>query len=514
MWRKKWESSNDAKLKDTLIKYNYEDCLALQTITDFIYSIFCEKTPDDSNEKLENIALVKELKSHDEQPNYGNLDYVSEDIEVITKCAYFEYQRNKIFFRTNKNIRKVNQRKTKQLKLKLKTNKKFAFASYKCPFCKSKKITKYKNNPYEKIYIDLHISRYGIKKWITRYYAQLHYCFSCRKKFLPKNFEKIYPYSRRRCLERKKKKKSMIKNQKGFGHNLLAWVIHQHVVNKVPYKNVSKNLNDYFKLPIRLDDVYALKIVASNYYKVTYNKLFEKIVDGHLIHADETKINLQKDSGYVWVFTNMEEVFYLYRPNRESDFLHDLLEGFNGVLVTDFYSGYDSLKCPQQKCLVHLIRDLNNALLKNPLDDELKELVIMFGSLVRKIIDTIDRFGLKSRYMRKHKKDVKRFYKWLSKQRFNSELAENFRKRMIKYEKELFLCLDYDNVPWNNNNAEHAIKYFAKYRRLVNGKISHQGLEAYLILLSIYQTCNYRGVNFLDFLVSKEKSIDKYCEKF
>jgi len=121
--------------------------------------------------------------------------------------------------------------------------------------------------------------------------------------------------------------------------------------------------------------------------------------------------------------------------------------------------------------------------------------------------------GLKSRYMRKHKKDVKRFYRWLLKQIFYSELAENFKKRMIKYEKELFLFLDHDNVPWNNNNAEHAVKHFAKYRRVVNGKISQQGLEAYLVLLSIYQTCNYKGVNFLDFLLSKERDIDKFMQK-
>ena len=154
-----------------------------------------------------------------------------------------------------------------------------------------------------------------------------------------------------------------------------------------------------------------------------------------------------------------------------------------------------------------VIRDYKG---KNPLDDELKELVITFGSLTRRIIDTIDRFGLRSRYMRKHKRDVKQFYKWLSNQSFNSELAETYKKRMNKYERKIFLFLEYDNIPWNNNNAEHVIKYFAKYRRLVNGKITQRGLEAYLILLSIYQTCNYKGISFLDFLLSKERDIDRF----
>jgi hypothetical protein len=41
------------------------------------------------------------------------------------------------------------------------------------------------------------------------------------------------------------------------------------------------------------------------------------------------------------------------------------LSGFRGVLVSDFYAGYDSLPCKQQRCLIHLIRDLNGDFLKN-----------------------------------------------------------------------------------------------------------------------------------------------------
>ena len=64
------------------------------------------------------------------------------------------------------------------------------------------------------------------------------------------------------------------------------------------------------------------------------------------------------------------------------------------MLVSDFFLGYDSLKCSQQKCLVHLMRDFNDGLLADPLDQELKELGQRFGHLLQAIIATIDRFGL------------------------------------------------------------------------------------------------------------------------
>lgn len=45
-----------------------------------------------------------------------------------------------------------------------------------------------------------------------------------------------------------------------------------------------------------------------------------------------------------------------------------------------------------------------------------------------------------------------------------SPVAQKYQKRIQKSGAKLFTFLDHDGVPWNNNNAEHAIKRFAKYR--------------------------------------------------
>src|ERR1039457_2878992 len=89
------------------------------------------------------------------------------------------------------------------------------------------------------------------------------------------------------------------------------------------------------------------------------------------------------------------------------------LSGFNGVLVSDFYSAYDSISCAQQKCLVHLIRDLNEDVLKEPFNEEMKALVHGFTALLKPVVDSIDRFGLKTRFLKKHKVEVARFYEGL-----------------------------------------------------------------------------------------------------
>ena len=106
----------------------------------------------------------------------------------------------------------------------------------------------------------------------------------------------------------------------------------------------------------------------------------------------------------------------------------------------------------------------------------------------------MDRFGLKTRWLKKHHKGVAVFYKRLEKMDMASTIAQHYRERFVKYREKLFAFLDHDGIPWNNNNSlEHAIKPFAKYRRQMKRSATRwKGIGDYLILLSIYQTCEYR----------------------
>jgi hypothetical protein len=72
----------------------------------------------------------------------------------------------------------------------------------------------------------------------------------------------------------------------------------------------------------------------------------------------------------------------------------------------------------------------------------------------------------------------------------------------------MFTFLDHNGVPWNNNNAEHVIKRFVKYRRDTNGRYSEKTLKEYLILASVFETCEFNNVNVLQFLLSKERTVE------
>ena len=273
-------------------------------------------------------------------------------------------------------------------------------------------------------------------------------------------------------------------------------------------ERVCKSLDDVFGISIQTGYLCRFRRSLSLEYHALYEELLKKILRSPVIHIDETLVHLHDKKAYVWVMTSLDAVFFLYRPNREGGFLAEMLRPFTGVLVSDFYSAYDSLPCPQQKCLVHFVRDIDDDLLKNPLDEELKLIAKEFTAVLKQIIETVDRFGLKKRHLQKHKRTVHRFLSSVQSRELTSPVANSYKQRFEKTGNKMFTFLGHDGIPWNNNHAEHAIKRFAKYRRVFDGLFTEESLIEYLTLASVLTTCEFNNLNPLRFLLSEEQSLD------
>jgi hypothetical protein len=342
-----------------------------------------------------------------------------------------------------------------------------------------------------RILYDLRFSPHGVRRWFVRYHFRVFYCEHCRCSFgKPKEFWR----------------------QTKYGHAVVVMIVYSVVRLCMVQKAIQESLNSFFNLGLLASDVNRLKASAAGFYEETRKRILARLVAGRLIHADETRIVLKRTSAYVWVFASFHEVVFFYAETREGSLLREWLAGFKGVLVSDFYAAYDAMPCPQQKCLIHLMRDLNNAVLDQPYDQEVKNIATGFGDLLRAIVETTDRRGLRHHFLRKHRRQVQQFYKRLENTAWQSEPASRIKDRFEKNRDKLFAFLDYDDVPWNNNNAEHAIKAFARLRRAILGLSTPKGIDEYLILLSICQTCKYQGLDFLDFLRSGETDIQAFAE--
>jgi hypothetical protein len=47
-------------------------------------------------------------------------------------------------------------------------------------------------------------------------------------------------------------------------------------------------------------------------------------------------VSIQGSTAYVWVFTNLHDVVYLYTESREGSFLQEMLKDFKGGLLVIF----------------------------------------------------------------------------------------------------------------------------------------------------------------------------------
>jgi hypothetical protein len=114
-------------------------------------------------------------------------------------------------------------------------------------------------------------------------------------------------------------------------------------------------------------------------------------------------------------------------------------------------------------------------------------------------VDTIDKFGLKKYHLGKHKRSAEQFLSDVAALPCVTEAGAALKKRIEKNSAKLFTFLNHDGVPWNNNNAEHAVRAFTRLRNAMMTS-TPKGTTDYCVLLSLQQTLRCRGIGFLDFL--------------
>jgi predicted RecB family nuclease len=487
IWRTTWNTSRAPDTKALLLRYNQDDCRTLRRICEFIRALSTPESASPAGAKPVFRTTQTETLMSD-RPRWQMFrpkDYALEDFEKVAKCAYFDYQRERILVRTHPRFKIVNKGHRKLRRASNRANVVISIEKRRCPRCHNRAIEKREQIPSD--LVDLRFFKGGMKKWVTRTLCWTYRCAECDYLF-------------------RSKVKSQTRHK--YGHALMSWCVYSNVACGVNMLRVKKIMEDAFGLSFPDSDGYRSKRYISDRYQSLYSEVLQNILASPVIHIDETTVRLRQQQGYVWVMTSLDKAYYFYKPSREVSFLPELLGYFSGVLISDFYPAYDSLKCRQRKCLVHFVRDIDDDLLKNPLDLEFKTMAQQFGTLLRTIIETVDRRGLKVRYLRKHTQSTDRFLDSVATTDFSSPLANKYKKRFQKSGEKMFTFLDNDGVPWNNNNAEHAIKLFAKYRRNADGCCTEHSLREYLVLATVFETCEFNNINVLKFLLSKETTLE------
>jgi predicted RecB family nuclease len=496
-WRIRWEESDDERWKAKLIQYNSEDCDALRKVTEFL-SEASVGGPKSQPAASPRVAPVTELDRIVHTMTWRK--FVHEDFEFVNKRAYFDYQRSRVFVRTSAALRRYDRnapRSRSWRNRRIRRTHCVEITAAKCPLCQSKELVSVldKQRPKgvrtrRKRAYDIVFTPGTIKRKVIDIRAVAYRCLRCEHCFVSDRYHRV---------------------AKHF-HGFMSWFAYQQITHRLGLRTLAEFFDETLGVRVTLWEFLAFRHLLAQYYLHTYRRLLAKIVAGPVLYADETEVKLNTGTGYVWVFANIEAAVYIYRPSREGEFLRETLKDFNGVLVSDFYSAYDGLNCLQQRCLIHLMRDMNGAILDNPFDHELHSITTPFGALLRSIVMTIDEHGLKRRHLERHSKAVAAFFERLVGRVYDSDASKALQERLLRNRDRLFTFLHHDGVSWNNNVAENAIKRVSHYRDDVGRSIKEAGLTEHLVLLSLYQTCRVRGISFLRFLLSRERDIDAFTD--
>ena len=481
--RSAYDETHGLSFRDDLILYNQEDCINLKKLKHIISAI-C------SHDSV--MPNVMDANVSDQLLNSTGSRIVK-DFDAILKSAHGKYEQSKITKRKNKKIKtpknKVNTKKISKSQIDREI---LVVRGRVCPI--HKRALKHTSKIAETIITDLIYTPKGLKKLVVKYWGYKGRCPRCSHRHSPPGLRKLGKGAR-------------------YGAGLKAWIVYQRLSMRLPFRKISQLLEDTFNLALAGSSVERLFKSVCDFYKKTERPILKRMLNSTKIHVDETLINIQGQIQYVWVFTDGENVIFRLTPTRDSSIAHQILKGFSGVLVSDFFAGYDSIDCQQQKCWVHLIRDINDDLRKSPFDCELEQLVLTLRDMLVPIFDAIEIYGLKKRNLNKFRKPVDLFYKNnIDEKKYKSDVVRKYQKRFLRYRQSLFVFLENDGIPWNNNMAERALRHLAVQRK-ISGSFFESGMTSYLVLLGIMQTCRFQNKPFLEFLMSGEKSISKFKGK-
>ena len=97
--RMRWEESKDSAIKDEILDYNRQDCLALQRVANFLLALGSSEST--ANPLVQQASEIQ-VESHG---RFGQIEFAIPEMSFINKCARFDYQRDKVLVRTDPSVR-------------------------------------------------------------------------------------------------------------------------------------------------------------------------------------------------------------------------------------------------------------------------------------------------------------------------------------------------------------------------------------------------------------------------
>jgi hypothetical protein len=284
-----------------------------------------------------------------------------------------------------------------------------------------------------------------------------------------------------------------------LGLNALATAAVLRVVHRLPFGQVVRVLADLPRLTVSAGGVAKQLQRLGEWLDPYYERVKLALRAAPRVNGDETGWRTGGRNGYLWTITGPRHTLYHVDQSRSGEVVEGLLgKSFDGTLTSDFYSAYDRLDCPKQRCLAHLLRELRETAEKHP--------AFAAGTFCRKAVRLVkDMLALKrewdelgDEYYTRRACRLEDRLEQLAKAEYDEPDAARLAKRLRRHRAELTRFLWDRDLDGTNNAAERALRPAVVMRKITGGSRSAKGAKAWAKLASLMRTASQQGRNVLE----------------
>ncbi len=290
-----------------------------------------------------------------------------------------------------------------------------------------------------------------------------------------------------------------------LGIGVAALVAHLRTSLRLPLRRIQAYLADLHGLHLSLGEVVELLRRVGEQGIPTLTQIRHAARRRAVVHADETGWREAGQNGYAWLLATPEGERYVeYHHSRAGAVANALLGAdFGGVLVSDFYAGYnDTPGGRHQRCWVHLLRDVRS------LGEAHAEEMSLVGLETRVWVDALTRLWQRVHHALTHpsaspaQRQLVHHRLLLDLQALGAQFVSlpdhpcrALAWRLWHFQHELLTCVAQSGVPPDNNLAERAIRPLVVTRKISGGTRSPQGSTTHMRLYSLAATWAAQGHN-------------------
>lgn len=323
--------------------------------------------------------------------------------------------------------------------------------------------------------------------------------------------------------------------------SLATEVIYQKYYLGVPLYRQEKMWDDKgLVLPRSMMANWVIK-VSEYYLEPIYHIMLKELKQSNqLLHCDESSMQCNKEPGrsassnsYMWVMRSgdlekCKGVIFKYSASRSAKVAQEFLQGFNHILVTDGYAGYNSLEVKvHAECWAHARRYFYESipLLANKKMDTTCDGYkgVEYCNKLFKIEEKIANLSVeeKKKVRQDESKEIlDAFFAWVE-DMLNTKIVLNKKlKEALIYtsnqKKELSEFLNDGQIPLTNSAAERAVRPFAVHRKNWLFADSISGAKANAVMYSLIESAKINNLNiykYINYLLEKLPQLENTSEE-